>query len=193
MEKNAKPALKWDKANSTYYWHIYLDRMNTSNNPNVEYLVGYSKVEYQSEAADKEALLKRKIFTLFNYGYFKRIKKICFYARIESMVNKHTDPCILILYPSHYDIPEMNHDVVYKKWGQFLHDFYDRINANKSMEGILPRSTKGGNADDFLKVENYNFKDVAQLYAHSTRCLRHGHPQDRVEDFIRRYKSMKNW
>lgn len=193
MTNKAKPAFKWDKANSTYYWHIYLNPLHTANNPTVEYLTGYSKVEYQSEAQDKEALLKRKIFTLYQYGYFDRMKKISFFARIDTMVNKSVDPCILELYPTYYNIPEANHDIVYKKWGIFLHDFYDRINTKKSMDGLLPRTTKGANKDTFLNVNNYNFKDIAQLYAHSTRCLRHGHPQGMVEDFIRRYKTLKNW
>lgn len=182
---------KWDTFYSTYYWVIHLDKNHPANT--TEKLVGYSKRVGEHEAQDKDQLLKRKILNLFLNSYFKRMTRIEFFMRTEFAIDKKRDPNILNLFPTHYDIPELNHDIVFKRWGVFLKDFYDRVNKNKSMDGILPKARGLKNPDDFLNTDNYEFKNVGQLYAHAARCITHGHPPGAVNDFILKYKILRGW
>lgn len=183
---------KWDTFYSTYWWNIYLDPEHPDNT--TERLTGYSKKEGESEAQDKDQLLKRKILNFYLNGYFKRIKYIEFFLRAENMIDKKRDPKILLIYPDHYDIPEMNHDVIFKKFGAFLHDFYDRVQHNKDMNAMLPKGNKKiTSKDDFLNTEKQFFKSIAHLYAHAARLLRYGHAPGEVEAFIQRYKQLKSW
>lgn len=189
--QNSLKTGKWDTFYSTYYWNIHLDLNHPQNS--IEVLTGYSKKVGESEAQDKEQLLKRKIINLFLNSYFKRMFRIDFFMRTEFVIDKKRDPKILVIYPDHYDIPEANHDVIYKKFGVFLKEFYDRIDQHRSMDGILPKGRAFISGDQFLNPDNYKFKTVGHLYAHASRCSIHGHPPGEVEAFILKVKALNNW
>lgn len=185
---------EWDWQNSTYMWRIYLNPNHPTNKASVEYLTGYSKKTGQNEAQDKENLLRRKIFTLCRNGYFDRMYRIDFFQKIGEMMNIKTAPKILTVYPDHYDIPELNHDVIYKLHGKWLHEFYYRLKNKKDLSDLMPNPRdKKHNADDALDVTKHDFKNVAALYQHATKCLHYGHAQGQVEHFIREYKQRKKW
>lgn len=189
-----KKTPKWDDRHSTYYWKIYLDKTHPRNSQSVEFLEGYSKKETQHENPDTEMLLKRKILNLFLNGYYDRINRIEYYLRADIVINKSTDPLIVTCYPKHYVINELNGEKIFKKFGVFLNEFYFRIVNKKSMDNLLPQKKSNiKTADDFLKVEKYNFSNIGQLYGHATRCIHFGHPTDAVESFIIKYKQLKNW
>lgn len=181
----------WDVFHSTYYWTINLDPLHPANK--VDKLNGYSKKVGEHEATDKDYLLKRKIVNLFLNGYRTRAKSIEFYKSTEFLIDKKRDPKILILYPESYEIPELNHDVIFKTHGHFLKDLYQAIKDNRDLKNLLPTSRRPKSLDSYLKVENYQFKHSHEMYAHATRCLRMDFPQGLVEDFIRNYKVLKGW
>jgi hypothetical protein len=182
---------QWDTFHSTYYWNIHLDLDHPQNSTPV--LTGYSKKVGEAEAQDKDQLLKRKIINLFLHSYFKRMKRIDIFLRTEFVIDKKRDPKILVLYPTHYDIPELNHDVIFKKFGPFLKDFYERALRGGNMDGLLPKTRALMNGDDFLNPENYKFKSVAHLYSHAARCLIHGHAEGAVNAFIYKVKALNHW
>lgn len=188
-----KIALKWDTTYATYYWKIFLDPKHSRNNPSVEHISGYSKVVLQSEALDIDNLLRRKIHNLLINGYFPRMKRIEFWQRKNFCINKSEDPKILILYPTHYDIPEDNHDVIFKKHGVWLKEFYDAYLNNRSTEHLFIKGKKPMSNDEFLNIHRFNFNGLPQLYSHAARLLTHGHPEGAVNDFIRKYKELKQW
>lgn len=190
-----KSAIKWDMMYSTFYWKIHLD-------PNYEWngqrnfqpwLFGYSKVCFQSEAEDKDYLLRKKIFNLFTNSYFKKMLKIEIWMRVDPIVDKKRDPKILILYPKHFDIPEDNYDYTYKRHGNFLHEFYDCLNAGKSVEHLQPKANNSVNKDEWLNIHKWNFSDVKALWAHANRLIYNGHPEGAVKHFMSEYKSLKGW
>jgi hypothetical protein len=192
MEQNKIKPFQWDTLTSTYYWYIELDPNHAQNS--VPGLTGYSKVVNQNEAQDKDNLLKRKIVTLFNNSYLLRAKKIEFYQRSGDYIDKKRDPKILILYRDNYDIPELNHDIIFKKFGAFLKEFYYRLENRKSMEGILPKQKNlSTNLDDLFNVDKYNFPSLAHLYAKASNFSRHGHAPGLIDDFVRKYRTLKNW
>lgn len=187
-----KAAGYWDTLTSSYYWNINLNPLHPQNTTPL--LVGYSKKVNQSEAQNKEQLLKRKILNLYNNGYFDRCKSIELFMRVDAIINKKLDPCIIVLYPTHYDIKELNHNIIYKKFGSFLNEFYERIKLKKDLADLLPNTRKLYKSnDDLFKIELYNFANVGQLYTKAANFLRYGHPQGIVEDFINKYKTSKNW
>ncbi len=183
--------IKWDTKSSTFYWVITLDPKNPNNTISV--MSGYSKVENQHENADKEAMLKRKIINLYTNGYFKRSLKIEIYQNTGVFIDKKLDPCIMVLYPTSYDFPKGNHEIIFKKYGAFLNDFYHKINSNQSLDNILPYSRKIKSQDDFLNINAFKFQSPANLYAHASRLLINGHPNGAVENFITQYKTKMSW
>ena len=188
---HAAPFKKWDTIYSTFYWNIHLDIKHPMNSTPV--LTGYSKKEGDRENKDPDAMLKRKILNLLINGYFKRMERIDIFMRTEFAIDKKRDPKILVLYPTHYDIPELNHDVIFKKFGVFLKEFYDRLNASKSMDGLLPKMKSQMQHEDYLKPENFKFPTVAHLYQHAARCITNGHASGEVNHFVLRVKAMNNW
>ena len=183
--------LKWDTKSSTYFWNITLDENNPVNT--ISIMSGYSKVENQHENTDKETLLKRKIINLYINGYFKRSKRIDIFQNTGVFIDKKLDPCIITLYPTTFDIPKQNQELIFKKFGSFLIDFYDKINNNKSLDNILPTGRRIKSQDDFLNINSFNFKSPANLYAHASRLLINGHAEGAVNSFIQKYKELKQW
>jgi len=183
--------INWDTKASTYYWTIELDQNNPANT--IPKISGYSKVEGQNEATDKANMLKRKILNLYTNGYFKRCVRIDIYQNTGVYIDKKLDPCILNLYPTSYNIPTQNHDVIYKIFAPFLNEFYQRINANKSLDNILPVYRKIKSQDQFLDIHAYNFKNIGQLYSHAARLSINGHPEGAVSNFIKMYKDKQKW
>ncbi len=185
------PTKEWDDLTASFYWYIHLDRKHADNTTDM--LTGYSKKVNQKEATDKVQMLKRKIINLYNNGYFNRIKYIEIKMRTEAYINKKYDPVILILEPANYKIPELNHDYVFKNYGVFLKDLYDRIWNKKSMEGLLPFAKRNGNQDDFLNIHARNHSTEAHLYSYASRLLRNGQAPGAVNDYVRKYKELKGW
>lgn len=183
---------KWDTMYSTYYWNIHLDPKHPANS--IPVMTGYSKMAGENEAHDKDNLLKRKIITIYLNSYFNRFTRWEIFLRTGPVIDKKRDPKILVLYPHHYDIPEQNHDVIFKRFGMFLKEFYERKLVGTSMEGLLePGSRKIQSNDDYLDVEKQHLPTIAHLYAYASRLSRNGQPQGAVDHFINRYKSLKNW
>lgn len=182
---------KWDTKSSTFYWSIQLDPSHPKNT--ISLLTGYSKVEGQAESSDKETMLKRKIINLYTNGYFARMRQINIFQNTGVFIDKSLDPCIIQLFPKHYNIDPANHQAVYKRYGAFLEDFYQRINANKSLDNILPQTRRIRSQDQFLDINAYSFKGPANLYSHAARLLLHGHAEGAVNHFIDSYKKKMQW
>lgn len=192
---NQKSRPQWDTLHSSYFWIIYLNpnyegaRTNTTDK-----LTGYSKRVGESENQDKDQLLKRKIINLFQNSYLDRSLKIEFYARTGFAIDKSKDPLILTLYPTYYDIAELNHEAVLKRFGVFLKQFYDeKTKTAPDFKKLLPGARKMVSKDEFLNIDKYDFKTLSQLYGHATRLLTHGHPIGEVNHFINEYKARKQW
>lgn len=186
----------WDWQHSTYYWKIYLNKNHPSNNPNIQFLTGYSKKIGQNEAQDKENLLRRKIFSLCRNGYFQKMLRIEFYQKVGEMLNNKTAPLILTVYPDYYNIAEQNHDIVFKKHGVWLQEFYYRLQTRQDITDMMPNSKdRNSNVkqDDYLNIHKYDFKNVGALYQHAAKLLNYGHAEGAVTHFIREYKSLKQW
>lgn len=183
----------WDKLYASYFWKINLD----PNNPNnwQEYLIGYSKRKNQNEAEDKDELLKTKIVNLYNNGYFSKFLSWEIYMRTGAVIDKSRDPKILILYPRHYDIPPLNHDAVYKKFGRWLDELYAAIKNNHDVRKLLKSNKKPISKDDYLNPQKVSGKipDIATLYRYSGRLSEWGHAPGAIEKFIADFKEMKGW
>lgn len=183
---------KWDTEFSTYFWQIHMDYKHVFNTTPM--LTGYSKVRDQSEAQDKDYLLRRKICMLFKNGYFERMKRVEFFFKTAEVMDKRKAEKILICFPKTYDIPEANHDIIFKKHGMWLKTFYELINSGQSIDDILPKVRREGvDKDQFLNVESHEFPSTGHLYAYAARLSAHGHPPGAVEHFIRQYKQRKGW
>lgn len=189
---NQKNQLNWDKISASYYWVIYLNPEHKHNH--VEKLTGYSKVYDQREREDKQELLKSKILMLFQNDFLNpdRVLKIDIYQRADELVNKKTDPLILTLFPSHYVINKLNEVYILNKYGAFLEEFYKRVRAKLSMEGLVMSKRKPVNKDEYLNPLK-DFKSLQHLYSYSANLLRYGHAPGQVEQFINKVKARYNW
>jgi hypothetical protein len=188
-----KNGINWDKFYSTYYWKIYLDENHPKNSTSVEFLQGYSKVENQRESADSTHLLKTKIFNLYKNGYFERAKKIEIYQRLDEIINTKNDIKILILKPKEYQINPDYSDIIFKNFGLFLEDFYNRIIKAAPMDNIVTYKRKAVNNTDFLNVNTVKLNNLQQLYSYAARLSLNGHPSGEVTHFINKYKEKKQW
>lgn len=188
---NTKP--KWDTFYSTYFWRVYLDKRHPDNSQEVEFLTGYSKRIGQREASDKAHMLKVKIINLFNNGYFKKMIKWEIQARTGEVIDHKRDPIIMVLTPTGYTFPGANTDLMWKLHGKFLDEFYSRIRANKSMDGLLPNARKGMDSDKHLDPSLRNHPSVDHLYSYASRLSRFGHPSGAVTAYINEVKLLKRW
>lgn len=181
----------WDTIYSTYFWKIHLDKDNPNNL--AESLSGYSKKIGENEAQDKEYLLKKKIVNLYTNGYFTKATHIQFFCKVGPLIDKSRDPKIITLYPTHYVIEQFNFEIVNKKWGRWLTDFYFRINNNKSLDDILPALRRPKSKDDYLDITKQHFTSEAQLYNYCAKLSLHGHPPGEVKHFIEKYRELRKW
>lgn len=188
-----KTPIQWDKLYSTYYWKIYLDKKNPKNSFNVEFLQGYSKVEHQRESQDTTHLLKSKILNLYKNDYFNRIERIEIYQRLDAIINTKNDIKIMILEPNKYDLNPNFLDKLFKNYGLFLEDFYNRIINGLPMDGIIREKRKAISEDDRLNINLVKLQNLSALYSYAARLLIHGHPQGAVNNFILKYKELKQW
>lgn len=189
---NKKKTGKWDTMYSTYYWNMHLDPKFPGNS--IPVMTGYSKMAGDNEAHDKDELLKRKIVTIYLNSYFNRFTHWEIFFRVGHIIDKKRDPKLLVLYPHNYFIPEDNHDIVEKRFGIFLKEFYERKLRHMSMEGLLePGARKLKSQDDFLDVSKQHLPTIAHLHAYISRLYRNGHPPGAVESFFIKYKSLKGW
>lgn len=193
QKKTDKAPVNWDKSESTYFWNIWLNQNNINNH--VKYLSGYSKAFYQREKEDKDELLKLKCAMFLQNDFLNpnRIEKIEIFMKVDETINKKTDPLILILYPDRYELPELNRAFMLKKFGYFLEEFYKRKKAGLSLEGLIQRTKKTVNPDDYLNPDIKQFKSLQNLYSYSVRLLNYGHPPGAVESFINKVKTRNNW
>jgi hypothetical protein len=185
-QSKQKQVITWDKINSSFYWKIYLDRSNPKNSPNVEFLQGYTKVEKQRESQDTCHMLKSKIFNLYKNGYFERIERIEIYQTQENIK-------IIILRTDGYDINPNHLDTVFKNYGLFLEDLYNRRKLNLSMDGLIKAKRQAISEDDRLNVNKVKIYSLSALYSYAGRLLIHGHPEGAVNNFILKYKESKQW
>jgi len=193
MQNKTRP--QWDTVHSSYFWIITLNPNYHGARPNTtDKLTGYSKRVGESENQDPDALLKRKIINLYTNSYLDRCTKIEIFTRVGFVINKATDPRLMTLYPTYYDIDELNHASVLKRFGVFLKAFYDeKTKVTPDFKKLLPGSRQMKSKDDFLNPDKYNFTNPAQLYGHASRLLTHGHAPGEVDHFIREYKTRKKW
>lgn len=192
MEATKKQKIgNWDTIYSSFYWQINLNRAHEFNT--AEKLTGYSKRVGESENQNKDLLLKRKIVNLLLNGYFNRMNSIEIFQRTEFCIDKKRDPKIIILYPTHFDLPELNKELILKKYGAWLKQLYDFIQQKKDVRDLLPANKKPVSKEEFLNINRYHFTSVAQLYSHAARLLVNGHAEGQVNHFINSYKQLKNW
>jgi hypothetical protein len=184
---------KWDKFHSTYFWKLHMDIKHPENR--TPELTGYSKKEFQREAQDKEQMLKTKILNLFQKGYFNKIVKWEISQRVGEYIDPRRDPCILILYPRTYEIPELNREAVFKKFAPFLNDFYNRIEKGMSMDGIITVRKSTKSADEFLNVEQviHKLPTIKHLYSYMLTLSKHGHADGMINQFYLQVKEAKKW
>lgn len=181
----------WDKIYSSYYWKINLDpKVPTNRVPDI---TGYSKKIDEQEAQDKDYLLRKKIINLYTNGYFTKATHIEFYQRTGIVINKNSDPKILVIYPTHYAIPDLNFALINKKHGRFLTEFYDRLKTGKDLSDLLPAIRRVKSKDDFLDIHKQDLPTESHLYNYAARLSLHGHPSGAVTNFINSYKEMKRW
>lgn len=184
---------QWDKFESTYYWKFHLDFNHPENR--VPSITGYSKKEYQREAQDKVSMLKVKIINLFQKGYFNRMTKWEISQRVGEYINMRTDPCILILKPRTYEIPQDNFDTIFKTFAPFLDEFYKRIERGMSMEGIIKQRKAPANSEDFLDPEKiiHKLPTVRHLYSYMIKLKSYGHADGAIHQFYMKVKELKRW
>ena len=179
--------IKWDFINSTFYWKIYLDHNNPANSKDVIALTGYTKQERQRESQDTVHMLKTKMYNLlYKQKYIERMERIEVYQIKENIK-------ILILRPDGYDINPNHLDTIFKNYGLFLEDFYNRYKNGLSMDGLITPKRKAISEDDRLNVNIIKLKDLSALYSYAARLLIHGHPEGAVNNFIHKYKELKQW
>ena len=188
-----KKSHRWDKAQSTYYWKIYFNLNNPNNH--VADITGYCKVLGQDEAQDKIYLLQSKIEMLRQKDYLNhnRVTRIEVHQRVDEIINSKTDPVILILFPTHYDIPLQNREYVIKNFGSYLEQFYKLFLQNQSTQSLIRARKQPRSKDDFLNPDIKQFRNLQQLYSYSARLLDNGHPVGAVNHFITQVKTRNNW
>lgn len=188
-----KKSFRWDKAQSTYYWKIILNQNNPNNH--VPDFTGYSKVYGQEEAQDKIYLLQSKIEMLRQKDYLNphRSERVEIYQRVDEIINTKTDPKILVLFPTHYDLPLQNREYMLKNFGYYLNEFYKLFLQNQSTQGLIRSRKKPRSKDDFLNPDLKHFRNLQQLYSYSVRLLDNGHPVGAVNHFITQVKTKNNW
>lgn len=184
--KTDKNTINWDRLNSTFYWKIYLDKTHSKNSPNVESLTGYTKGEKQRESQDAVHMLKSKIFNLNKNGYFDRMERIEIYQNEENIK-------ILVLRPDGYDINPNHLQAIFKNYGTFLEDFYNRRKNKLSMDGLITPKRKAISDDDRLNIDKVKLYSLSALYTYAGRLLIHGHPEGAVNNFILKYKEKQQW
>lgn len=190
---NPKPG-QWDIFYSSYYWIINLDPKHPTNT--TDRLTGYSKKVNQSENQDRELLLRRKIVNLFLNGYLNRATSIQIFARKGDIIDKRTDPQILVLTLNSYSFGAAYEQTMLKLHGQWLENFYSLIRRkapDSDYKNLVPIQRKPVSKDEFLNVSNYSFTSIDQLYSHAARLARHGHAEGQINHFIHTYKQLKNW
>jgi len=185
---NTRQPLIADSKDSTFWWHIHLDRTNALNS--VDLLTGYSKFRGQDEAADKKLMLLRKIVTLHRNGYFDRSRQIDIYMRVGPFINKAEDRLIMQLTPKmarlHESILEHTETV------EFINNFYDYMKAGKDPAALLPKPKANFSKDDYFNVEKQSLRigvDTLKLNAYTARLMKNGHPVDAVVNFFNQYKA----
>lgn len=184
---------KWDKFESTFYWKLHMDAKNPINRTAL--MMGYSKKEFQREAQDKQQMLKSKILNLFQHGYFNRFLKWEISQRVGTYIDLRRDPIILILFPGSFEMPEPNREVIWKQYGSFLTEFYNRKEEGKAMEGIIRDKKRPANADDFLNasLQADKLPTIQHLYSYMLRLSKHGHPEGAINQFYLKVKDIKKW
>jgi hypothetical protein len=189
-----KKTIPYDKMQSTYYWKILLNQNNNDNH--VEHLTGYSKKRGQDEAQDLVYLLQSKIimFQQNNYLNKNRVDRIEIFKRETEIINKKTDPCLIILFDKTFTIPVSNHqEYVLKTFGKFLNDFYKCVIENRNTADLIRSKKKPVSKDDFLNPDRVPFRNIQHLYSYSVRLLDNGHATGQVNHFINQVKSKYNW
>jgi hypothetical protein len=184
----------WDKLKATYYWRINLDPDYKGVRPNRQaFIIGYSKKIGQSENSDKELLFRKKVTMLWQNGYLEKCTSIEFYARYDVYINKATDPRMVELYPTFYNIPEASHDWIYPIHGEFLHEFYECIKAKKDPLYLSASKHSPVPKDEYLNPGRFHYRHVSEVYAHAARASEMGFAIGQVDAFVRTYKLLKGW
>lgn len=178
-------ATKWDKIFSTYYWIIYLDPAHPQNNPRIQYMRGYSKAEKQSEARDKDYLLKSKVINLAKHGYLDKCTHIEMKRRTGNTINESIDKVIFTLYKKDFKIPPEHLDK--SSFIRWLEDLYQAHRKDKNFDGLLSKPKTDFSQDDLFKIEKYKFATLRQLIAQCDRFINFGHPKGMVEGFYTKY------
>ena len=171
-----------DKANSTYWWIIYLDRKNPFNK--TDEMHGYSKFQNHDESKCKKNMIMAKIEMLYKNGYLKRCTHIEFYKKIAPLPNKQEDLLILTLYKNDFLIPEKMITNFPHEVKTFLSKFYDAITAGREIKNLrpLPEKTKSSK-DDYFNLDKLFFSKISELQSYSKHLLDSGFPLGMIEGF----------
>lgn len=180
-----------DKLYSQYWWIISLNPSHPQNNPNVNEMHGYSKFQGHDEMQDKEFLLMKKILMLATRGYISRSKMIKIFFRRDTIINKKSDPEIVILYPKTFVLAEKFMQVKYSPLQIFLTKLYQQLSEGKKIDNLLPKRKSSFSKDDFLDISKLNFVNEGQLNNYCTRLIRNGHSFIAVTSFQKNYLERK--
>ncbi len=177
-----------DKANSTYWWIMYMDLKNPLNRPSVPEIVGYSKFQDMAEARDINNVLMAKLEMFAKNGYLQRTHRIEVYKRMGNFPSKTTDLLLFTLFEKHYLVPNKE---ILKLPGvivSYLRRFYDAVAHGKPIKNLRPiPDHKKMSKDDLFNIANYNFKDYNELYEFATKQINSGEAPGMVHGFINKY------
>ena len=176
-----------DKINCTYWWKINLDQQHPQNNPNVKFMLGYSKFQNQAENVDKITCLCRKIEMLTKHGYLKRSRNIVIYEKITPLPDAQRDRAIIILRANDYEINPELIGIINKDILIFLKKLYTVINTGKPIENLIPLPANKVLKDEIFYKFNGQFKTVHALTEWCEKQTASGENRQRVISFYREY------
>jgi len=187
----------WDKEKSTYAWKFLLDPEHPRNNPQKQYMWGYSKKIDQEENRNKLDLLKVKILMFKTHDYIAKSKSIGIFKSNSPLgfTDRATTFPILYLGRTDYKITAVvatkEDQIFWETMVDFLQKFYEALRLNKSTQDLLPGRKYDYSKDTYLDVSKWNFTSNKQLLEHCNKAAKHGLSYEAVNAFRMKYEEMK--
>lgn len=186
--QNRKKKKIWDDQFSTFWWVFDLDRNHPQNSPKVNPMPGYSKKMNQSEALDKEYLLRKVIGMMIRHGYHSRSHQIDIYKRVGTIINKRSDLLLVTLFADNFLINE----VLIGKPGYgplclYLKELYERIGSGQVPQPTGPPMNTAVSKEDRLNIDKIYLASSGDLEVYCLRLSHDGFPAAQIQRFKRQY------
>lgn len=190
-------ANEWDKEKSTYAWKFLLDPAHPKNNPEKEYMLGYSKKIVGEENRNKLDLLKVKLVMFHEKEWIYKSKQIGIFKNRSALgftKQSETYP-IMYLTQTTYKIVDLINTNEEKEFWQNMIDWLEKyfiaIKEKKSTQDLLPGRKYDYSKDTYLDVNKWTFASEKQLNEHCNKSAKHGISFEAIEAFKRKYLEMK--